>query len=94
MFVFFEPGWEYVEVKSFLRAFYRPYRWIVVIPFMVISTFFHGSACILSGLIFGPGRGNIFAVSWARSACHIASIRVRILDRLMENIRVGIARPL
>jgi 1-acyl-sn-glycerol-3-phosphate acyltransferase len=68
-------------VKKLLKAAYQPYKWFFVLPFMIVSTVFHSLLCMLIGLFFGRGSGDIAAVSWSRLACLVAPIRVRFQGR-------------
>ncbi len=68
-------------MDAILKTVYQPYKWLFVIPFMVLSTLFHGAACIVMAVLFGADAGNIVAVSWARIACVITPIRVKIRGR-------------
>ena len=68
-------------MDAILKTVYQPYKWLFVIPFMVLSTLFHGMGCIVMALLFGADAGNIVAVSWARIACIVTPIRVKIRGR-------------
>ncbi|MCP4119882.1 MAG: 1-acyl-sn-glycerol-3-phosphate acyltransferase [Desulfobacteraceae bacterium] len=68
-------------MDAILKTVYQPYKWLFVIPFMVLSTLFHGMVCIIVVLFFGADAGNIVAVTWARIACIVAPIRVKIRGR-------------
>lgn len=70
-----------VELKKLLRIAYQPYKWFFVIPFMVLSTVFHSLVCLMIGLVFGRGSGNIAAVSWSKLACLVGPVRVKIFGR-------------
>ena len=68
-------------MKTVLKAVYQPYKWIFVMPFMVLSTLVHSMICLMAGWAGGPGSGNFLAVSWARLACIIIPINVKIVGR-------------
>ncbi|MBI9092964.1 MAG: 1-acyl-sn-glycerol-3-phosphate acyltransferase [Desulfobacterium sp.] len=68
-------------MDDILKKVYQPYKWFFVFPFMVISTLFHGVVCIVAVILFGADAGDRVAVSWARLACVVTPIRVKIRGR-------------
>ena len=60
---------------------YRFYKWIFVIPAMVLNTLVMALSCIAVGAIWGPDKADALAVTWARIFCAIALIRVKIQGR-------------
>ena len=68
-------------VRTLLKAAYQPYKWLFVVPFMLLSTLVHSVLCLLVGLLGGTGSGNFLAVSWARLACMVIPVKVKISGR-------------
>ncbi len=68
-------------MKTLLKAGYQPYKWIFVVPFMVLSTLVHSLICLMAGLLGGPGSGNFLAVSWSCLACMIIPVKVKLTGR-------------
>jgi len=65
-------------VTTLLKIAYQPYKWFIVIPFMILNTLIMGSLCIFAGFIFSQDAADILAVGWSRLSCAVAPIRVRI----------------
>lgn len=68
-------------VRLIIKLLYQPYKWLVVLPFMVLSTLLHSLICLGVGLVAGHGSGNVLAVSWSRLACMIIPLKVQITGR-------------
>ncbi len=68
-------------MNRLLKLAYQPYKWIIVIPFMLLNTFLMGLVCILVALIFKSDAANLIAVAWARIACIIAPVRVVVRNQ-------------
>jgi 1-acyl-sn-glycerol-3-phosphate acyltransferase len=68
-------------VNVLFKIAYQPYKWIIVIPAMVLNTLVMALLCIFVGAVFGPDKADAMAVIWARIFCAIAPIRVRIRGR-------------
>jgi 1-acyl-sn-glycerol-3-phosphate acyltransferase len=60
---------------------YQPYKWLVVIPFMVLITLVLGLICIFVGAFVSQDASNGLAVLWSRLACAIAPVRVILTGR-------------
>lgn len=68
-------------MNVFFKIAYRSYKWIIVIPAMVLNTLVMALGCIVVGAVFGPDKADALAVTWARLFCAIALIRVKIQGR-------------
>ncbi len=65
-------------MNTFLKIAYQPYKWLVVIPFVFLSTLVLGLICIVVGFVFSQDAADILAVTWSRLCCAIAPLRVII----------------
>lgn len=65
-------------MDTLLKILYQPYKWLVVIPFMILDTLVMGSICVVVGFVFSQDAADVLAVTWARLACAIAPLKVRI----------------
>jgi len=65
-----------VKVKQILKLIYQPYKWMVVVPFMLAITMVLGVVCITTGAVFSQDAANVTAVLWSRLACAVAPLRV------------------
>ncbi len=63
-------------MKQVLKLIYQPYKWIVVLPFMLAITMIMGLVCITVGAIFTQDAANVTAVLWSRLSCAIVPLRV------------------
>ena len=68
-------------MDALLKIVYQPYKWLVVIPAMVLNTLVMGSICIVVGALLGPDKADILAVTWARLFCATVPLRVKIQGR-------------
>ncbi len=68
-------------MKAFLKAAYQPYKWLFLIPFVMLCTLCCGLICILVAFIFGPDTADSLAVLWSRLVCFFTPVRVRIKGR-------------
>lgn len=64
-----------------LKWLYQPYKWVVVIPFMVIITLVLGLICVVVGVFFSQDATNALAVLWSRLACGIVPVKVRLTGK-------------
>ncbi len=65
-------------MSTILKIIYQPYKWFIVIPFMILNTMIMGSICVVIGFIFSQDAADILAVTWSRLSCAIGPVRVRI----------------
>ncbi len=63
-------------MKQVLKLIYQPYKWIVVLPFMLAVTMIMGLICITVGAVFSQDAANVTAVLWSRLSCAIIPVRV------------------
>ena len=68
-------------MNALLKIIYQPYKWLIVIPFMILDTLVMGSICIAVGFLFSQDAADILAVTWSRLACFAGPVRVRIHGR-------------
>ncbi len=67
--------------KRFVQRAYQPYKWIIVIPAIILNTLVMGLGCIVAVAVFGSDKADLLAQIWARIVCAITLIRVRIQGR-------------
>ena len=77
-------------MKRSLRKFnfylYQPYKWLFLIPFILLMTFFFGIAAMVFSTLFNPRIGSfIGGVVWSRFNAFITPMFVRVEGR--QNIR-------
>ncbi|MBP1668682.1 MAG: plsC [Bacteroidetes bacterium] len=77
-------------MKRSLRKFnfylYQPYKWLFLIPFILLMTFFFGIAAMVFSTLFNPRVGSfIGGVVWSRFNAFITPMFVRVEGR--QNIR-------
>lgn len=72
-------------MSALLKITYQPYKWLVVIPAMILNTLVMALSCIVAGAVFSPDKADALAVTWARIFCAIAFIRVRIQGKQNYN---------
>ncbi len=65
-------------MNPFLKIAYQPYKWIIVIPFLLMNTFVMGLICIVTGILFKQDAVHIIAVLWSKLCCTIAPVKVII----------------
>ena len=72
-------------VKKLLRLLYQPYKWLIVIPFLLVSTGFFVFLGVLFIMLFNDKVANrTTGVWWARSIGYITPMLVTIIGK--ENI--------
>jgi 1-acyl-sn-glycerol-3-phosphate acyltransferase len=72
-------------VKQIFRLVYQPYKWIVVVPFMLVITMVLGMICIAVGAVFTQDAANMVAVFWSKLACAIAPVKVALTGKKNYN---------
>ncbi len=65
-------------MNTFLKIAYQPYKWLIVIPFVLLITMVLGLICIVVGFIFSQDAADILAITWSRLCCAITPLRVVI----------------
>ncbi len=65
-------------MNTFFKIAYQPYKWLIVVPFVLFITMLLGLICIVVGFVFSQDAADILAVSWSRLCCAIAPLRVII----------------
>lgn len=63
---------------------YQPYKWLFVVPFLIVSTVIIGILTILTAVIFNPVAGGKFAVLWAKLNSYFTPMSVNVKGH--ENI--------
>jgi len=56
---------EKIETRA-TRVAYQPYKWLVVLPLLVLSTLILGICAMLVSFVVNPRIGSYFGVIWAR----------------------------
>jgi 1-acyl-sn-glycerol-3-phosphate acyltransferase len=85
------------NVKSFVeknhdrvaRASYQPYKWLFMVPLLIVTTFVCGIMAIITSLLFSTRRGGIFGVIWARINSFFTPMTVNVIGA--ENIEPGVS---
>lgn len=72
-------------MKKFLRILYQPYKWLVFIPFLGVTTIFFGFMGALLVFILSPKLSSFLCgTTWARLNGYMTPMLVRVSGR--ENI--------
>ena len=79
-------------MNRFFKIAYQPYKWLVVIPAILILTMILGLVCIVVGILFKPDAANIIAVTWSRLCCAVVPLKIHIAGRrnYKRNLSYGI----
>jgi len=73
-------------LRKFIFYLYQPYKWLFLIPFILLMTFFFGIAAMVFSTLFNPRVGSfIGGVVWSRFNAFITPMFVRVEGR--QNIR-------
>ena len=74
------------SLRKFIFYLYQPYKWLFLIPFILLMTFFFGIAAMVFSTLFNPRVGSfIGGVVWSRFNAFITPMFVRVEGR--QNIR-------
>jgi len=65
-------------VSTLLKIAYQPYKWFIVLPFVLLNTLIMGFICIIVGFFFSQDAADILAVTWSRLCCASGPVKVRI----------------
>ncbi|WDP85497.1 MAG: 1-acyl-sn-glycerol-3-phosphate acyltransferase [Desulfobacter sp.] len=68
-------------MNTLVKIVYQPYKWFIVIPFMILNTMIMGMICIIVGFFFSQDAADILAVFWSRLSCAIGPVRVKITGK-------------
>ena len=69
------------------RIAYQPYKWLFILPLLIISTFVCGTLAAIVALSISPRTGGFFAVLWARINSFFCPMTVTVTGA--ENIDPG-----
>jgi 1-acyl-sn-glycerol-3-phosphate acyltransferase len=76
--------------NKFLHALYQPYKWLFLIPFIAINTFFFGIVAVLVSTLINQRIGSYFGgVIWSRVNAFITPMLVSVKGK--ENIEKGVS---
>ena len=65
-----------------LHIIYQPYKWLIYVPLLILSTVFFIVLGVFIILLSGPDAANrIAGAGWARFNCFIAPVRVNVVGR-------------
>lgn len=66
-------------MKKILWILYQPYKWIIFLPVLVLSTIILGTAAVIFAFILGAKKGSLLGgVSWARLNAYLAPMFVKV----------------
>ncbi|MCG8687642.1 MAG: 1-acylglycerol-3-phosphate O-acyltransferase [Desulfobacterales bacterium] len=65
-------------MNTLLKIAYQPYKWFIVIPFMILNTMILGTICIIVGFFFSQDAADIVAVTWSRLSCAFGPVMVKL----------------
>ena len=71
------------------RAVYQPYKWLFILPLLVVSTAICGTSAIIVSLLFSTRTGGICGVLWARINSFFVPMTVNVAGA--ENIKPGVS---
>ena len=76
--------------NKFLHVLYQPYKWLFLIPFIAINTFFFGIVAVLVSTLINQRIGSYFGgVIWSRVNAFMTPMFVSVKGK--ENIKKGIS---
>jgi 1-acyl-sn-glycerol-3-phosphate acyltransferase len=70
-----------------MRVSYQPYKWIFMVPLLLVTTFVCGVLAIFTSLLISERRGSIFGVIWARINSFFTPMTVHVAGA--ENMEPG-----
>ena len=70
---------------GFWRAAYQPYKWLVVLPLLAVSTLILGILAMIVSILVNPRAGGVFGVIWARLNSFFTPMTVTVLGA--ENMK-------
>ncbi len=66
-------------MRKIPKSIYQFYKWLFYFPYVLLSTIILGSGCIFAALTLGEKSTNIFAVAWAKAACFLVPLEIKVL---------------
>jgi len=70
------------SMKKMLRILYQPYKWLIFVPYLALSTIFFGSLTVLLSVITNPRITSfICGTIWARLNGYLTPILVTVAGR-------------
>jgi 1-acyl-sn-glycerol-3-phosphate acyltransferase len=69
------------------RASYQPYKWLFILPLLIITTLICGILAIIIALLFSKRAGSFCGVIWARINSFFTPMTVNVIGA--ENIEPG-----
>jgi 1-acyl-sn-glycerol-3-phosphate acyltransferase len=73
--------------RKLLWLLYQPYKWLVFLPLLGISSCFFVAIGFILLMLFDEKTANSLGVGWARFNSYITPVRVKVIGR--ENIKKG-----
>jgi 1-acyl-sn-glycerol-3-phosphate acyltransferase len=64
-----------------LLALYQVYKWLVVIPFLAVTTTFFGTAATILAIVFGPKVATVMGILWSRLNSYVAPMLVEVIGK-------------
>ena len=64
-----------------LLALYQLYKWLVVVPFLAVTTTFFGTSATILAIVFGPKIGTVMGILWSRLNSYMAPMLVEVIGR-------------
>ncbi|MCG8669243.1 MAG: 1-acyl-sn-glycerol-3-phosphate acyltransferase [Pseudomonadales bacterium] len=74
----FEP---HEAAKAALQKLYLPYKWLIFLPFLVVSTNLAALSIIIYGLLGGQRLMRIIPIIWARANAKVTPASVEVVGR-------------
>lgn len=76
--------------NKLLHLLYQPYKWLFLIPFIALNTFFFGIVAVLVSSLINQRIGSYFGgVVWSRVNAFVTPMLVRVRGK--ENIKKGVS---
>ena len=76
-------------MKKIGYILYQPYKWIVYVPLMVLSTIIFSFLAAVMAMIFSPRLGSFFGMLWAKSSGLLTPMFVKVTGK--ENIKKNVS---
>lgn len=62
-----------------LLAIYQVYKWLIVIPFLAVTTTFFGTVATILAIVFGPKIATVMGIFWSRLNSYVAPMLVEVI---------------
>jgi len=72
-------------MKKLGYILYQPYKWLVYVPLMVLSTIIFSFLAATMAMLFSPRLGSFFGMMWAKSSGLLTPMFVKVIGK--ENIK-------